>query len=78
MRNKRSELTRKFGLKIKIERTKRHLSQDYLAELAGLNIKTISAIENGLSARSIETANDIAKALNIPLKELIDIENVTL
>ena len=79
MRNKKTELTQKFGMKVRLERTKRRLSQEALAELADLNKKSICAIEAGTTTPSIETANDIANALSIPLHEfLYNIEKIEL
>ena len=76
MRNKKTELTKKFGWKVRIERTKKNMSQEELAELANLSIITISAIERGATTPSIETANDLAKALGIRLPELIDVDKI--
>ena len=42
MRNKKTELTKKFGWKVRIERTKKDMSQEKLAELANLSMITIS------------------------------------
>ncbi len=79
MRNKKTELTQKFGMKVRLERTKRRLSQEALAELADLNKKSICAIEAGTTTPSIETANDIANAFSIPLHEfLYNIEKIEL
>ena len=76
MKTKKTELTRKFGWKVKIERTKLKLSQEQLAEKSKLNKNTLGLIEIGECTPSIETANDIANALNIPLKELIDVDSI--
>ena len=76
MRNKKTELTKKFGWKVKIERTKQDLSQEKLAECANLSVITISAIERGAATPSIETANDSANALGIKLPELIDVDKI--
>ena len=62
MRNKKTKLTRKFGMKVRLERAKRRLSQEALAEMADLSKKTICAIEAGTTTPSLETANDIANA----------------
>ena len=72
MRNKKTKLTRKFGMKVRLERAKRRLSQEALAEMADLNKKTICAIEAGTTTPSLETANDIANAFQIPLYEFLN------
>ena len=78
MRNKRTELTRKFGWKVKIERMKRDMPQEKLAEISNLSINTISAIERGTTTPSIETANDIANAFGMELIELLNFNNIEL
>lgn len=79
MRNKKTELTQKFGMKVRLERTKRRLSQEVLADMADLSKKSICAIEAGATTPSIETANDIANAFKIPLHEfLYNIEKIEL
>ena len=72
MRNKKTKLTRKFGMKVLLERAKRRLSQEALAEMADLNKKTICASEAGTTTPSLETANDIANAFQIPLHEFLN------
>lgn len=79
MRNKKTELTKKFGMKVRLERTKRRLSQEVLAEMSDLSKKSICAIEAGTTTPSIETANDIANAFKIPLHEFLNnIEKIEL
>jgi transcriptional regulator with XRE-family HTH domain len=78
MNRKLSNLTKKFGLKVKIERIKKNLSIEELAELANLNRNSISAIENGKSTPTLETVNLIAKALGIKLADLVDIDKIEL
>ena len=73
-----SEIHIKIGLKIKLERTKRKLSQEKLGELAGMRKTHIGDIERGTTVPSIETLNKIALALNIELVELIDVSKVDL
>ena len=65
-------MTRKFGMKVRLERAKRRLSQEALAEMADLNKKTICAIEAGTTTPSLDTANDIANAFQIPLHEFLN------
>ncbi len=71
-------LTSKLGIKIKLLRLKQKYSQEKLAELANINKNSLGAIERGTSKPSIETLNNIAKALNIELKELVDVSKIDL
>lgn len=74
--NKVTKITRLFGMKVKIERIKRNLSQEELAALAGVSRPTIGAIERAENIPSIETAASIAKALNIELDKLFIFDNL--
>lgn len=71
-------INQKIGIKIRLLRTKVKLSQEKLAELSDMNKNSIGAIERGESKPSIETLEKIAKALNIELKELVDVSKIDL
>ena len=68
----------KIGIKIRILRNKLNMSQEKLGELAGLSTNSISTIERGQSKPSIDTLEKIANALNIELKELVDVSKIDL
>ncbi len=68
----------KIGIKISILRKKLKYSQEKLAELSDLSKTSISTIERGKSKPSIETLERIAQALNIELKELVDVSKIDL
>lgn len=78
MTNETGKIHIKIGLKIKLERTKRKLSQEKLGELAELSKTHVGDIERGTTVPSIETLNKIAMALKIELVELIDVSKVDL
>lgn len=61
-----------FGMKIKIERVKRKLSQETLAELADIHSTTISAIERGAFLPNLENTIMIANVLNLSLDDLLN------
>ena len=50
-------------------RISRHLSQDQLAQMAGLNVRTIQRIESGHNA-SIESLKCLASALEVDISSL--------
>ncbi len=52
--------------------------KEKLTELSKLSKNSIGAIERGESSPSIETLNKIAKALNVELKELVDVTRIDL
>ena len=61
----------KFGNHLKELRTNRHLTQERLAELANMDRGYISDIERGIKNISIEKLEQLAKAFNIELWELL-------
>lgn len=67
-----TELLLKLGNKIRYERVRRHLSQEKLAELANLNMRSISTIECGTTDIKFTTLNKIAKALGVEVKTLVE------
>ncbi len=78
MTSKNDRISAKIGLKIVLERTKRKLSQEKLAELSNLSKNSLGAIERGTSSPSIDTLDRIAAALNIELSELVKVKSVDL
>ena len=78
MTSKNDRISAKIGLKIVLERTKRKLSQEKLAELSDLSKTALGAIERGTSSPSIDTLDRIASALEIELSELVKVNSVDL
>lgn len=78
MTKKINQINIKIGIKIRLERTKRGLSQEKLAELAGMNKNSIGAIERGVSSPSIDTIAKLADAFGLQFNELVDISKVDL
>ncbi len=70
------ERVKKIGLKIRLERTKRGLSQEKLAELANLHKNSISYIERGETVATINTLEQIADALEVTFEQLVDISGI--
>ena len=71
-------INEKIGIKICFLRKRLKYSQEKLGNLAGLSKTSISAIECGRSKPSIETLDKIANALNVELKELVDVSKIEL
>ena len=76
MNDKHIKKKNKIGLKIKIERVKRGLSQEQLAELADLSRPTIGAIEREQKSPTFNTLEAIAKAFEISIQELCNFDNL--
>lgn len=68
------ETTSKVGINIKLERVRHSISQEKLAELAGLSRATMGSIERGEKSPTVVTLAAIAKALDIELYKLFIFE----
>ncbi|PIV42016.1 MAG: transcriptional regulator [Candidatus Nealsonbacteria bacterium CG_4_10_14_0_2_um_filter_40_15] len=62
----------KFGKKVREERTKLGLSQEELANRAGVHRTYIGMIERAEKNITLENIEKIAKALGAPVKELFN------
>ena len=71
-------ITKKIGMKIKIERIKRNLTQEKLAELADIDRGTISKAGRGIMSPTIATLEKIAIAFDMKLPDLVNIEKIDL
>lgn len=61
-----------FGVNLRQIRKQNKLSMEKLAHKAGIEYSQLARIERGEINTSISTAHIIAKALNIPVKDLFD------
>ena len=61
-----------LGRRIKEERKARHLTQQELAEGAGLDTAHLSRIEGGKTVPSINMVKKLADALGLPISRLFD------
>lgn len=64
-----------LGLRIGYLRKIKNLSQEDLAESINKSKNTISNIERGCNSAKLDTYEDIAKALNVSVYELFQINN---
>tara|TARA_B110000114_G_C14987422_1_gene355089 strand:- start:229 stop:462 length:234 start_codon:yes stop_codon:yes gene_type:complete len=69
MKSKESEFNVKIGLRLKVLRQSRKLTQAQLSADVNIEISQISRIERGLINTSISNLHNITKALNITLEE---------
>ena len=56
---------------IRVERAKNKISQQQLAEMAGVSLETIGQIERELANPTLSTIISIASALEVSLNDLI-------
>ena len=66
-----------LGEKIKIQRNKRNLSQRSLAKMVRISQQQIGQYEKGNRKPKIETLAKISKALDCPIYDLIESENIS-
>lgn len=64
------------GLKIRRFRNEKRYSLKTLAERSGLNINTLSLIENSKSSPSVSTLQQLAKALEVPITAFFESEPI--
>jgi transcriptional regulator with XRE-family HTH domain len=60
-------VSEKVGQKIREIRKSRRLSIRALAELSGLSVNTLSLVENGRTSPSVNTLQQVAQSLNLPI-----------
>ncbi len=66
------KLINRFGEHVRAIRKKKGFTMTELSYKAGVEYRQISNIETGKVNCTISTLNALAKALDIPLKELMD------
>jgi transcriptional regulator with XRE-family HTH domain len=65
------------GMKIRELRNQRRFSLRALAGRSGLNINTLSLVENGKSSPSVGTLQQLARALEVPITAFFESEPVS-
>lgn len=63
-----------FGRRVKEERKRQNVTQEQLAEYAGVSDDTIKRIEKGEGVK-LDVAFNIALALHIPIQLLLPVQN---
>jgi len=66
-----------FGRRLRQIRRKHDLTQEQLAELAGISVDMLSNIERGINAPSFETMERLSKVLDVPVMEFFNTTNRT-
>ncbi len=66
------DITKRIGLNITIIRERQGLTQEKLAELAGLHRAYIGQIERGEKNIGLKNLEKIANGLNISIKDLLE------
>ena len=71
MNDEEYKLREIIALNIRIERRRKKLTQETLAELAGISVKHVTKIENAQVTTSIYFIYKISKALDVTIDELV-------
>ena len=71
----KTELLKKFGKNVKIERIKKDLTQEKLAEIMNVSQNYIASIECGKANMSLAKVMELANSLNVKIEKLINFEN---
>ena len=66
---------KQLGQRIRALRNRKKLTQEQIAEIAGLNPKYWSDLELGNETVSVRNLTKIAKALDVPLADLVSAEH---
>lgn len=67
-------LKAKFGRRLKKLRQGRGMTQEQLAEAAGISVDFLSLLERGVNAPSFDTLEALAAALEVPVRELFEFD----
>lgn len=70
-KNRKTLLQIAFGKMLRVKRTALELSQEQLADLAGLHFTYVSSVERGERNISLENIGKLAKALDCKLQDLV-------
>ncbi len=71
----KAELLKKFGKNVKIERIKKDLTQEKLAEILDVSPNYLACIENGRQNMSLGKILELAKGLDIDIQKLLIFDN---
>jgi transcriptional regulator with XRE-family HTH domain len=65
------DIERQVGLRIKALRAKKGITQDQLADLAGLNRTHLYRLESGKQSITLRTMKIVADALDVRVRDLV-------
>lgn len=71
----KTELLKRFGKNVKIERIKKDLTQEKLAEIMNVSQNYIASIECGKANMSLAKVMELANSLNVKIEKLLNFED---
>ena len=66
------EILKQIGLNFRVERVKKHLSQEKFAEIANVHTNYIGKVERGEQNLTIRKTIELINALDIPISSIIN------
>ena len=72
--SKKNKILKNLGINIKFYRKKLNLTQEKLAEIVNAERSYITALENGAKSPSLYFLYELSQALEIQLRDLVDIK----
>lgn len=69
-------LLKKFGKNVKIERIKKDLTQEQLAEIMNVSQNYIACIERGKANMSLGKVLELAQDLNVDINTILDFKEL--
>jgi len=69
-----SELRAQFGRRLRQLRRQKDLTQEQLAEAAGISVDMLSNIERGVNAPSFETLEKLSRVLEVQVMRLFEFQ----
>lgn len=70
--NKKTQVLKQFGNKVREERLKKGLSQEELAEKAGVHRTYVGMIERAEKNITLRNIQKVAEALDLPISDLFN------
>ena len=64
---------KQIGLKFRVERIKKQLSQEKFAEIAGVHTNYIGKVERGEQNLTVKKIVDLVNSLEIPIRDIINL-----
>lgn len=69
------DLRKNFGIRLRTLRRQAGLTQEQLAEAAGISVDFLSMVERGVNAPSFDNLEKISKALGVKVQVLFGFED---
>ena len=73
----KAELLKRFGKNVKIERIKKDLTREQLAEIMNVSVNYLSNVENGKANMSLAKVLELAEYLKTDIENLLNFKQNT-